>query len=159
LIQFLITHSIKCSKLASVTIGSGVKTIGHGAFSSCTALNNVIIPSSVTKLNSNAFEYCTSLSNITLSEGLETISLFSFNECDALVSIVIPESVTTIGLYIFEACNNLTAIYCKATSNNSGWEDGWNRKNNSTVVPYYLYSETSKTNCWHYNASNVPVLW
>ena len=50
--------------LTSVTIPSGVTTIGDNAFSGCTSLTNVTIPDSVTTIDSCAFEDCTSLKTV-----------------------------------------------------------------------------------------------
>jgi hypothetical protein len=44
----------------SVTITSGVTSIGPSAFASCTTLTNVTIPDSVTNIGSQAFYYCLS---------------------------------------------------------------------------------------------------
>ncbi|MCL2637269.1 MAG: leucine-rich repeat domain-containing protein [Oscillospiraceae bacterium] len=62
------------SGVTDVTLGSGLKYIGFGAFSNCERLTNV-----------------------TIKDGVTRISAFVFGECKKLKSIIIPESVSYIG--------------------------------------------------------------
>ena len=69
-----------------VEIGSGVTSIGYGAFYQCGDLVNVSIPDSVTSIEGLAFYQC------------------------LLESVTIPNSVTNIGADAFNGCNGLTSI-------------------------------------------------
>ena len=51
-------EAFKGAEVRSVTIPSGVKTIGWFAFASCSVLESIAIPSSVTSVGYGAFEYC-----------------------------------------------------------------------------------------------------
>ena len=73
----------------SITIPSGVTSIGHSAFFACTDLTSVTLPNSVTSIGARAFY-----------------------GCSALTSITIPSGVTSIGDNAFQGCTNLTDIYC-----------------------------------------------
>jgi hypothetical protein len=50
--------------MTSVTIGSGVTSIGNGAFYACTHLTSVTIPGSVTIIGNGAFYYCTAMTEM-----------------------------------------------------------------------------------------------
>ncbi len=52
---------MSCTRLKSVVIKDGVKSIGNNAFSDCTKLYNVIIPNSVTQIDKGAFDGCNKL--------------------------------------------------------------------------------------------------
>ena len=66
------------SSITSVSIGSGVTSIGDSAFRGCTGLTSVTIPNSVT-----------------------VIRQYAFYDCDGLTSVTIPNNVTVIGYYAF----------------------------------------------------------
>ncbi len=82
------------AKLASVTIGEGVESIG-----------------------SNAFQYCP-VKQITLPESLVSIGKYAFAQTD-LTEIAIPAEVSLIGEYAF-FCNLTSATFAKT----SGWKAG-----------------------------------
>ena len=121
------------SRFTSVTIGSGVTTIGDYAFYECSSLTSVTIPDSVTTIGKYSFNGCTgelivncnipSASNyyegafysskftsVTIGSGVTTIGDYAFYECSSLTSATIPDSVTTIGKYSFYGCSSLTSV-------------------------------------------------
>ena len=57
-------EAFKGAEVRSVTIPSGVKTIGWFAFASCPVLESIAIPSSVTSVGYGAFDYCPQSMNI-----------------------------------------------------------------------------------------------
>ncbi len=66
------------SKLASVTIGSNVTSIGDGAFQYCYNLTSVTIPDSVTNIGDSAFWNCQFLTSVTIGAGVISIGDFAF---------------------------------------------------------------------------------
>ena len=62
-----------CYKLANVTIGNNVKTIGERAFYSC-SLTSITIPNSVTSIGNFTFDYCKKLKKITINKPQGSIS-------------------------------------------------------------------------------------
>ena len=86
---------MNCSSLTSVTIGSGVTSIGSFAFSDCGSLTSITIPESVT-----------------------SISGYAFHNCSSLTSVTIGNSVTSMGQYAFSGCSNLTNV---TFENPNGW--------------------------------------
>ncbi len=93
-----------CNKITSVTIADSVKTIGNNAFFHCEALTSVIIPGSVTSIGDSAFMNCSDLTSVTIPGSVTSIGDSAFSSCKSLISIVIPEGVTSIGDYAFSGC-------------------------------------------------------
>ena len=94
----------------SVTIPSGVTTIGDNAFQYCSSLTSVNIPDSVTSISNYAFQYCSSLTSINIPASVTSIGGSAFYGCSSLASINIPASVTSIGGSAFSSCSSLTSI-------------------------------------------------
>ena len=98
------------SKFTSVTIGSGVTTIGDYAFYECSSLTSATIPDSVTTIGRDAFYECSSLTSATIPDSVTTIGKYSFYGCSSLTSVTIPDSVTEIGERAFYNCSSLTNV-------------------------------------------------
>lgn len=98
------------TSLESVTIPSGVTSIGDNAFRNCTNLASVIIPSSVTSIGDNAFYNCKSLKSVTIPDSVTYIGGYAFRNCKNLASITIPNNVEEIGKFAFGGCENLKSI-------------------------------------------------
>lgn len=128
---------MKCSNLESITIPSGIESIGQYAFSGCRALKSVTIPSGmssgyrmintytfinceslksitipndITSIESNAFASCFSLKSATLSSNITAIAGNAFQNCYDIKYITIPSGVTSIGSRTFSNCFSLEAI-------------------------------------------------
>ncbi len=101
---------VTCKNLTSVTIASGVESIGNFAFSDCSNLTNVTIPASVTTIGRSAFSFCTSLPSVSLPFGVATIGNAAFGTCTALASVTIPSSLTTLGTGVFGNCTSLLTV-------------------------------------------------
>ena len=99
-----------CYSLASITIPSGVTSIGTSAFRYCYSLASVTIPSGVTSISNRAFDNCYSLASITIPSGVLSIDSNAFYNCYSLASITIPSSVTSIGTSAFHYCYSLASI-------------------------------------------------
>lgn len=91
-----------CSKLAKITIETGVKEIGESAFEGCESLKEITIPSTVKKVGEMAFKDCTKLETVKLEEGVEEIGNSAFTGCGELKMVTIPASVKEIGESVFE---------------------------------------------------------
>jgi hypothetical protein len=108
-----------CFRLASVTIGNRVTTIGEGAFYYCTSLTNVTIPNRVTSIGSDAFGACSSLTSVSIPNSVTSLSAWAFAVCASLTSITIPNNLTNIGTGAFEKCG-LTNIIIPASVTSLG---------------------------------------
>ena len=99
-----------CSGLTSLTIPSGVTSIGNWAFSDCSRLTSLIIPSGVTEIGKSAFANCSGLTSLTIPSGVTSISGWAFSGCSGLTSLTSPSGVTSIGELAFEDCSGLTSL-------------------------------------------------
>lgn len=99
-----------CVGLKSVTIPSGVTSIGSHAFSECDSLTSIEIPEGVTSIGSFAFYSCGGLTSVKIPESVTQIGGFVFCHCGGLTSVEIPESVTSIGESAFSDCKNLKLL-------------------------------------------------
>ncbi|MBE7008484.1 MAG: leucine-rich repeat domain-containing protein [Ruminococcaceae bacterium] len=61
--------------VTSVVIGSGVTSIGAGAFSGCEKLKSVVIPDSVTSIGAGAFTDCTALKSVFFLHTKSTVTI------------------------------------------------------------------------------------
>ena len=94
----------------SVTIPSGVTSIGYQAFSACTSLTSVTIPSDVTSIGDWAFYYCSGLTSVSIPSGVTSIGAYVLCGCSGLTSVTIPSSVTSIGSYALLNCDGLVSV-------------------------------------------------
>lgn len=78
-----------CTKLSSVNIPNGVRTIGSRAFESCSALAKCELPDGITTLGVNAFAG-SGLMSMELPLTVTTVNRGAFSGCDSLVSITLP---------------------------------------------------------------------
>ena len=100
----------------SVTIPSGVTSIGDRAFIDCKTLRSVTIPSTVKSLGYAAFSHCSGLSSITIPSSVTWIGDSAFDGCGGLISVEIPASVTWIGEGNFSGYGKLAAINVSAAN-------------------------------------------
>ena len=58
-----------CTKMESVKIGKGIRTIGREVFSGCKNLKSIVIPSNVKTIGENAFYNCDGLLSVVIENG------------------------------------------------------------------------------------------
>lgn len=75
-----------CEELTSVAVPDGVKTIGDSSFCGCTKLSDINIPNSVTDIGGGAFVSCVSLTEITLPDSVTSIGEMAFSGCTGLMN-------------------------------------------------------------------------
>ncbi|MCR5741897.1 MAG: leucine-rich repeat domain-containing protein [Gammaproteobacteria bacterium] len=98
------------SKLSSITLHEGLKTIGNNAFNNCDKLKSIVLPSTVTKLGQSVFNDCNYLESVVLSDNIEEIPDHAFQSCFKLNTVNIPNSLIKIGNYAFAYCNSIEEI-------------------------------------------------
>ena len=94
----------------TITLGSGVKTIGDGAFSGCTEIQEISLPDSLTTLGESGFTDCISLKSVHIGSGLQEIPRNSFYRCKSLTGVTIPDNITSIKSYAFAYCSDLKSV-------------------------------------------------
>ena len=97
-------------KITSVSIESGVTSIGDWAFSDCWALTEVTISEGVASIGDSAFYSCESLTEITIPGSVTSIGDSAFIDCSSLEEVTIPGSVSSIGDSAFHYCSSLAEI-------------------------------------------------
>ena len=100
-----------CTKITSVIIPCGIKTIGGGSFQYCWNLTSLILPDDgLNYIGPVAFASCSRLTSLTLPNGLTTIEGYAFSECVSLTSVSLPHSLTNIGPCAFIECPVLSSV-------------------------------------------------
>lgn len=85
-------NALKKSKIASVTIGANVRTIGNSAFENCSKLTKVTVGTGVTKIGSKAFKGCKKLKAITVkSLKLKTVGKKALSGIKSSARIKVPK--------------------------------------------------------------------
>ena len=130
------------SKLASVTIGKGVKNIGYSAFYNCgndESVTNLAVTmgTGVETIGNNAFDLCKNMKAITLPATLTTIGETTFAST-GLTTISIPASVTSIGTQAF-GWNSLTSITFEDGDQPLTMENGYYGTFRNPQADYTLY--------------------
>lgn len=129
-----------CTDLQSVTIGSGVTTIGDYAFKGCDDVTTLNIPNNVTCIGEYAFRYCSGLNNVTIGTGVTTIPANCFENAATIYgsstitingattiaeeafrasgfsTVVLPSTLTTIGTDAFKNATSLNYITFNGTT-------------------------------------------
>lgn len=80
----------------TLTVASGVTTIGRNAVRNCTSLTSVTLPSSLTTIQSGAFIQCPALPAITIPSGVTSIGAFAFSGDTALTITMLPTVPPTL---------------------------------------------------------------
>ena len=88
--------------VTEVVVPESVTTIGY-QLTGCTSLTSITIHSGVTSIGSSAFYNCSNLESVTFAEGSQLTSIggSAFSVCSGLTSISIPAGVTSIGSSAF----------------------------------------------------------
>ncbi|MGN0551400.1 MAG: leucine-rich repeat protein [Acutalibacteraceae bacterium] len=101
---------INCKSLRKVTIKSGANPIGVGSFAGCSSLISINIPSSVLTIGDSAFENCSALSAIAIPGSVKTIGNSAFAGCKSITSLSISYGVTSIGSNAFYNCSRIATV-------------------------------------------------
>ena len=98
--------------LNSITIPSGVNSIGIGSFGGCTYLTKVFFEkgSHLQEIPIESFTNCSNLSKFDIPKNVKWIGDYAFSGCSSLDSITISSSVKEIGNASFLECVNLKSI-------------------------------------------------
>jgi len=100
--------------LTSISIPSGVTSIGYAAFFGASSLTSITFsePSKLTSIGILAFYGALSLTSITIPSGVTSIGMSAFSGASSLTSITFSESskLTSIGDYAFDGAAKLSSV-------------------------------------------------
>lgn len=104
--------------ISTITIGSGVTSIGGSAFDSCSGLTSISIPSGVTSIDYGVFSNCENLRKLNsntdgflnIPNSITSIGGRAFYRCSGFTSCTIGSGVTSIGDEAFRYCSSLSSI-------------------------------------------------
>ena len=101
------------SNIETVSIESGVTTIGTSAFYHSVNIKTVILPNSIQKIYNYAFSNCSALESIDLPPNMSFIAQEAFSNCTSLYSVSI-QSIERIYVDAFKNCNNIQYVNIKS---------------------------------------------
>ncbi len=109
--------------MRSITLPERLEAIGNDAFSYCIGLESISIPSTLRSVGSSAFQYCCSLSELTFPESAVDFGESAFAFCDHLTSVSLSANVTTIPARMFYGCASLKEFShpCKSVGSKAFW--------------------------------------
>lgn len=131
--------------LTSLTLPSGLVTIGQNAFYDCQALtlSSATFPTSLLTIGSEAFYHCNGLTSVELPIGLRSIGERGFKSCENLSSVTLPTprynnsyDMKGLNAHVFSGCTALTSI----------------------TIPegFTSIGESAFNNCWELEEVNLP---
>jgi hypothetical protein len=130
-VKYIDIEAFAGSKLSSVILPQGLKSIGQSSFDGCINLTSLEIPDStyfvyapfngcerlasiklpmMDRVGPYTLANCRSLKSVTLPSMVTAIDSWAFYGCDSLESINIPGFVASIGEYAFAGCPRLDSI-------------------------------------------------
>jgi len=117
------------SKLASVQMGSGITSIGNGAFYGAGGDEGVdrmvvVMGGNVKTIGPNAFEYCSRLKSVTLPSTLKVVGNNAFANT-GLTGVTIPASVDSLAYWAFAGNNDLTSFVIADCDNELKFTSGY----------------------------------
>lgn len=90
-------------ELESVTFGSGLQSIGYGAFYNCPKLKAISLPERITTIPGYAFYDCSSLESFH-AKGVTSVLVAAFGRAGIIEDLELSEDFYYIGAGAFEAC-------------------------------------------------------
>jgi serine/threonine-protein kinase len=103
-------YSFNRTKIKSVVVPQGVKSLGKGTFRLCDSLVSVYLPDGIESIGSDCFFDTKRLSVIELPQTITTIGDNAFLACASLKTINLPQNLKIIGERTFEGCWNLRTV-------------------------------------------------
>lgn len=152
-----------CTNLQTVTLPSSIASIGEKAFEDCYKLKEITIPSSVTSIADATFIRCYGLQTVTISSGVISIGKLAFEDCSSLQTVTIPSSITSIEIQAFMDCTGLQMVTLPSSVTSIGNRVFSGCRNITDVycradVPPLIYDETFDKTFVSYNVTlHVPT--
>lgn len=101
-----------CTALRSVELlGDGAEYLGKEIFYGCTSLEEFTVTDVVPAIQSKAFYGCSALKYVSIGDAVAELGESAFAGCVSIESIELPEATTWIGNHCFGDCTALKSIY------------------------------------------------
>lgn len=97
------SYAMKKMHITSIEWGTGLTTVGKGAFATLYYKSPLVIPGTIKTIEQDGFSYFTfenCTPQLTIEEGVESIGVGAFISWNSSVVVNIPASVTSIGMNI-----------------------------------------------------------
>ena len=125
-------HSV-ASQLTSVSLPSGLLSIGERAFQDCDLISELVFPESFEYLSDSVFQGCDGLmsvqfegeslelgqkvfsgcsllESVSLPDGVLSLPYAAFSHCGSLISFTLPVELKVIGEAVFSECKSLSQL-------------------------------------------------
>ncbi len=102
----------ECENLSSVTVSEGVETIVQNAFRACKSLSSIVLPASIEEVGASAFFQCTAMTSVAFAPGSKRVRLGEnlFTQCYYLMRVTLPKSIDCISNGMFQNCLMLPGV-------------------------------------------------
>lgn len=121
------------SRMTSISLPSGIYSIGKQTFKGCSSLLSIKLPDSLVNIDEEAFAGCTSLSELTLPETVVSIGSNAFNDCANIKTINLGSKVEEI---TGESFSNMVSLESITVSEDNPY---------FTTIDGNLYTKDCKT--------------
>ena len=98
-----------CNNLTSVTLSSGLVSIGNYSFQNV-GIKEIVFPNTLKSIGEDAFEDCWKITTVTLPENLESVGSYAFSYMSNLQKVVLPSTIQSIGNRAFFRNQNLISV-------------------------------------------------
>ena len=119
------THFFRgCTKLTTVTLPSGLTSIGKETFYNCSSLVTIgnweEATKDITSIGQEAFYGCSSIVSLKLADSITSIGQKCFYGCKSLSEFNVPSSLVTLGNATFQNCSSLERLEFPPTTTSFG---------------------------------------
>ena len=128
------------TKINTVVIEEGVKTIGNYAFIGC-YVNTLSLPSGLLSIGERAFSACPLKNTLIIPATVTIIGPYAFNACTQINTLRILGYVSNIGRNTFGYCYGLTSVLCASEVPPTCYKDNNNHTSfeGTTIANIKLY--------------------
>lgn len=128
---------INRSRMTSISLPSGMFSIGNESFKGCTSLSTIIFPDTLVSIGNNGFDGCESITEIVLPDSLVSIGDNAFSNCINLTKLTIGPNVKDISTNSFMNLTSLQEIIVSDDNPNFMSIDGnLYTKDGKTLIKY-----------------------
>jgi BspA type Leucine rich repeat region (6 copies) len=145
--------------LHSISLPSGLTSIGAFAFGVCHGLSKITFPTGLTSIGDNAFYECFGISGtVTFPAGLNSIGSDAFFNCSRITNVVVTEGITSLGDLVFEGCNGITSLTLPSSLTTLGSQTFLNCTSLQSITALNSMPPTVGSGCFDNTPSITDVI-